>query len=245
MSPDRFAEIGENPTIFEPVTLGFRYRDDCAAARIGAHCLLRPGVTIYADVEIGDYFKAGHDVLIRAHTCIGNRVTIANRAIVEGRTTIGDGCRIMSMVYIPTQTKIGRNVFIGPSTCFTNAKYPMRGPEGDSISGVVIEDHVCIGGNVTLVAGVRVGEGAFIGAGAIVHRDVPAWTLAVGAPVRFRSLPDELREINDPESMGRHMDLWCPWDADTSPPWTAADVGGEGFPGGGNSFPSAARNNEE
>jgi len=223
MTRIQFADVGEDPTILEPVVLGFRYREGCKPARIGDHCLLRPGTTIYADVTIGDYFKSGHDVLIRAHTDIGHRVTVAGRTILEGRVSIGHGTRIMSMVYIPTRTVIGDNVFIGPCCCFTNEKYPMRVP-GGQLAGVTVENHVSIGGHVTIVAGVRIGEGAFVAAGAIVHRDVPPWTLAVGAPIRILPLPDHLRVPNVPEDMGRHTDAWCPWDGDPAPTWTLADL---------------------
>jgi len=184
--------IGEGARIFEPVTLGFPSRDRLGTegypgATIGKNAVLRPGTTIYCDVEIGDDFQTGHNVLIRERTIIGNRVAVGSGVIIDGDSVIGDDVRLQSMVYIPTGTSLGKRVFIGPNAVLTNDRYPPgphelpRAPDMRAVAR--------IGANATLLPGVVIGEGAFVAAGAVVTRDVPPGMLAVGAPARFRNLP--------------------------------------------------------
>jgi acetyltransferase-like isoleucine patch superfamily enzyme len=95
------------------------------------------------------------------------------------------------MVFIPTHTKIGDGVFIGPHAVLTNDRYPPTGkPE---LKGPVLENNVTIGANVTILPFVRVGEGAAVAAGSVITRDVPPGMLAIGVPARMRDLPLEMR----------------------------------------------------
>ena len=188
--------LGEGATIFEPVTLGFPSRDRIGkegypGVTIGRNAVLRSGTIIYCDVTIGDDFQTGHNVLIREKTTIGDRVAIGTGAVIEGDCTIGDDVRLQSLVYIPTGARIGNRVFIGPNAVLTNDRYP-PGPH-ESLRGPVIGNGAVIGANTTVLPGVTVGEGAFVAAGAVVTKDVPRETLAVGTPARFRPLPPEAR----------------------------------------------------
>ncbi len=188
--------IGEGAQVFEPVTLGFPSREridqsDYPGTVIGKNAVLRSGTIIYCDVQIGDGFQCGHNVLIRERTLIGDGSAIGSSTVIEGSCTIGDRARIQSLVYIPTNTTIGSGVFIGPNAVFTNDRYPPTGKP--SLIGPSLGDNSVIGANVTLLPGVRVGEGAAVAAGAVVTRDVPAGMLAIGVPARLRSLPGEMR----------------------------------------------------
>jgi acetyltransferase-like isoleucine patch superfamily enzyme len=188
--------LGPNARIFEPVTLGFPSRDriGCESFKgttIGRNALIRPGTVIYCDVEIGDDFQCGHSVLIRERTRIGSRVAVGTGTVIEGNTTIGSDVRIQSLAFIPTHTVIGNGVFIGPHAVLTNDRYPPFGrPE---LRGPVLEDRSVIGANATVLPGIIVGEGACVAAGAVVTRDVPRCTLAIGVPAQVRELPEEMR----------------------------------------------------
>ena len=184
--------IGEGARLLEPVTLGFPSRDYLGAAdfpgvTLGRNATLRPGTTIYCEVEIGDDFQTGHNVLIRERTRIGDRVAIGTNAICEGHSVIGSDVSIQSMAFIPTNTVIGDRVFLGPHVVLTNDRYPPTGIGG--LAGPVIEDGAAIGANATVLPGVRIGAGALVAAGAIVTKDVPPGMLAVGAPARIRAKP--------------------------------------------------------
>jgi acetyltransferase-like isoleucine patch superfamily enzyme len=188
-------KIGENSRIFEPVTLGFPSReqmgkDQFTGTVIGKNAVLRSGTILYCDVVAGDDFSTGHNVLIREHTTLGNNVAIGSSSVIEGTCRLGNDIRIQSMVFIPTHTTIGNGVFIGPNSVLTNDRYPPTGkPE---LKGPVVEDNVTIGANTTILPGVRLGRGSAVAAGAIVTKDVPAGMLAIGAPARVRSMPQEM-----------------------------------------------------
>jgi acetyltransferase-like isoleucine patch superfamily enzyme len=187
--------LGPNARIFEPVTLGFPSRDriGCESFKgtvIGRNALIRSGTTIYCDVEIGDDFQCGHNVLIRERTRIGDRVVVGTGTIIEGDTGIGNGVSIQSMAFIPTCTVIGDGVFIGPHAVLTNDRYPPTGrPE---LRGPILKDRSVIGANATILPGITVGRGACVAAGAVVTRDIPARKLAIGVPAQIRDLPEEM-----------------------------------------------------
>jgi acetyltransferase-like isoleucine patch superfamily enzyme len=202
---ESFAEIGAHAQIDPGVTLGYRYPGDSLPTRIGEHAIIRSGSIIYANTTIGHRFQCGHQVLIRGEVTIGDRCMVHHKCTLEGRLRIGNGVKIMAHVYVPSRTIIGDFVFIGPGTTFLNARLPMR--EG-TVQGPTIEDHVCIGGGVTLCPGVRIGRGSFIAAGAVVSRDVPPGMLAMGVPARYQPLPPSIPPENLLEQLLPQTDLF-------------------------------------
>lgn len=95
------------------------------------------------------------------------------------------------MVFIPTHTEIGNEVFIGPNAVLTNDRYPPTGkPE---LKGPVLEDLAVIGANATILPGVCIGRGAAVAAGAVVTKDVPPGKMALGVPAGIRDIPDQMR----------------------------------------------------
>jgi acetyltransferase-like isoleucine patch superfamily enzyme len=185
--------IGEEPQIFEPVTLGFPSREKLGktgftGSTIGNHAVLRSGTIIYCDVIIGNNFQSGHNTLIREKTLIGDRTAIGTATIIDGNTRIGNDVSLQSMVYIPTNTTIGDHVFIGPNAVLTNDRYPPSG----RLEGPTIKTGAAIGANTTIIPGVCIGEGAFVAAGSVVTRDVPDNMMAIGTPARIKEIPREM-----------------------------------------------------
>lgn len=187
---------GTNVRIFEPSTVGLKYSDDCGPVRFGDNVTVRSFSVIYADVSTGNNFKTGHHVLIRERTTFGDDLTVGSFTVIDGQVRIGDQVKIESRVYIPTHTVIGSRVFIGPGVVMTNDKYPLRRRHEYEPTGPLIEDDVSIGANATILPGLHIGRGSIVGSGAVVTRDVPEWTLALGNPARFRRIPDRLKEEN-------------------------------------------------
>jgi acetyltransferase-like isoleucine patch superfamily enzyme len=188
--------LGEGVVVYEPVVIGFPSRQRMGqkhypGLNMGSFGILRSGTTIYCEVCIGDHFESGHNILIREKTKIGENTAIGSATVIEGNCIIGDNVRIQSMVFIPTHTVIGNEVFIGPHAVLTNDRYPPTGkPE---IKGPVIEEKAVIGGNATILPGIRIGAGSAVAAGSVVTRDIPPGVLAVGSPARIRPLPPEMR----------------------------------------------------
>lgn len=194
-------KLGKNCRIYDNVLLGIPSREHLDTreeklplTRIGDGAVLRSGTLIYCDVKIGNKFQTGHNVLIREKTQIGSNVLIGTNSVVEGHTKIGGGVVIQSSVYIPMNTSIEDRVFIGPNAVLTNDKYPLR--VKGKLKGPVVRRSASIGANSTILPGVEIGEGAMIGAGAIVTKDVPKWTLAIGVPAKVKDLPKKLKRSN-------------------------------------------------
>jgi acetyltransferase-like isoleucine patch superfamily enzyme len=194
--------IGQNATIFEPVTLGFPSRENLgkpefAGVTIGKNVVIRSGTIIYCDVVIGDDFQTGHNVIIREKTRIGNRVAIGTATVIEGNCSIGNNISLQSMVYIPTDTTIEDDVFIGPNAVLTNDRYPPT--RIGELKGPHIRKGAAIGANSTLLPGVCIGEGALVAAAAVVTRDVPDHMLAIGSPAKIRNLPQQITAMRTQE----------------------------------------------
>lgn len=159
-------------------------------AKIGQNAVLRRGSVIYERVLMGSGVELGHNVLVREDTIIGDGVRIGTGSIIERGVRIGKNAWIQSMVYIPNGTVIEDEVFIGPNAVITNDKYP----PSKRLDPVVIKRGAVIGANATLVAGVEIGEGAVVAAGAVVTRDVPPGAVVAGVPAREISRLEEYLE---------------------------------------------------
>ena len=129
---------------------------------------------------------------------IGRNHTIRSNSIIYNDVVIGDNFRtghnVVIRVYIPTNSVIEDNVFIGPCACFTNDKYPVR--INYELQGPKIRRGASIGGNTTFLSNVEIGEGSIVAAGAIVIHSVPPFYLAIGTPARIKPLPDHLKVPN-------------------------------------------------
>lgn len=204
------ATVGKG-TIIEPdVTVGFRYHARCGPARIGENGMLRQGTLIYGDVEAGDYLQTGHYAVIRARVVLGDYCTICHHSTLEGIIRMGRGVRIMSHTYVPSRTWFGDHVFVGPGVTFLNDRTPGRCDPMPTPRGARIEDEVMIGGGVSILPGITIGERSFIAAGAVVTRDVPPRTLAKGVPARFDPLPEHLDRPANRKLTLQPIDLWHP-----------------------------------
>lgn len=187
---------GTAATVQPGCTLGLEYKAGCGPFQAGERATIRTGTIIYGDVTAGDYFQTGHNVMIREKTTIGDHVVVGTGTVIDGNVTIGSFVKIESNCYIPTHVTIGSQVFIGPGVTFTNDRYPLKLRDQYKPEGPVIEDGVTIGGGAVLCPGVRIGQDAFIAAGAVVTRDVPPRSLAIGVPAQIKPLPEKLDERN-------------------------------------------------
>jgi UDP-2-acetamido-3-amino-2,3-dideoxy-glucuronate N-acetyltransferase len=115
---------------------------------------------------------------------VGDRCTIHAPVWIGNNVLIGDDCRIQAFSFIPDGVTIGNHVFIGPRVTFTNDRYPPS-PRQDWLE-TVVEDFASIGAGAVIVAGVKIGRRALVGAGAVVTRDVPDNAVVYGNPARIK-----------------------------------------------------------
>lgn len=131
---------------------------------------------------------------------IGEGTSIWQFCVVLARAQIGKNCNICSHCFIENDVKVGNNVtvkcgvqlwdgitieddvFIGPNVTFCNDKYPKSRNKDFKLERIIVRKGASIGANATLLPGVEIGEGAMIGAGAVVVKDVPANSIVIGNP---------------------------------------------------------------
>ena len=202
---EHFYRAGPDFELQPGAQVGLRYKEGCGPAIFGAHARIRSGTVIYGDVVTGDHFQTGHHVLVRADSVIGDHVSLGTNTVIDGQVRIGSFVKIESNCYIPTHCTLGNRVFFGPGVTVLNDRYPLRMREKYRPEGCIIEDNVTVGGGVVLLPGVRIGEGSFIAAGAVVTKTVPPGRLVVGVPGRIRPLPEGLREPNTALSWKAHL----------------------------------------
>jgi UDP-2-acetamido-3-amino-2,3-dideoxy-glucuronate N-acetyltransferase len=163
-------------------------------AVLGAGCRVWHFAHISAGARIGDGCSFGQGVYVGRDVLIGHNVKIQNNVSVYDAVTLED------------------DVFCGPSMVFTNVHNPRSAvPRKDAYRRTLVRRGATLGANCTVVCGCTVGEYAFVGAGAVVSRDVPAFALVAGVPAR---------RIGWMSRHGERLDLPLQGDADATCPAT-------------------------
>jgi len=150
---------------------------------IGKESVVRSGCIIYANTKIGTQVKFGHNCLIREFTEIGDFTNVGTNTVIEGQSKIGSHISIQSSVFIPLYSIVEDQVFLGPNCKLTNDKYVDRKPY--ELKGPIIKAKASIGANAVIMPDITIGEGAIIGAGAVVTKNIPPYTIWMGVPAKF------------------------------------------------------------
>lgn len=144
-----------------------------------------PTAIIDEGAAIGDGTRLWHWVHVCGGARIGKDCSLGQNVFVGNRATIGANVRIQNNVSIYDNVVIEDDVFCGPSMVFTNVVNPRAHvARKDEYLDTVVRNGASIGANATIVCGVEIGSYAFVGAGAVVAKDVPAYALVVGVPAR-------------------------------------------------------------
>ncbi|EGR4198608.1 N-acetyltransferase [Vibrio cholerae] len=148
--------------------------------------------------EIGDSCRVWHWAHICSGAKIGKGVSLGQNVFVGNKVTIGDNCKIQNNVSVYDNVHLEEGVFCGPSMVFTNVYNPRSLIERkDQYRDTIVKKGATLGANCTIVCGIIIGEFAFIGAGAVVNKNVPAYALMVGVPAKQKGWMSEFGEQID------------------------------------------------
>lgn len=146
---------------------------------------VHPTAIIDEGARIGDDSRVWHFVHVCGGARIGEGVSLGQNVFVGNRVIIGDRCKIQNNVSVYDNVTLEEGVFCGPSMVFTNVYNPRSLVERkNEYRDTLVRKGATLGANCTIVCGVTIGAFAFVGAGAVVTRDVPAYALMVGTPAR-------------------------------------------------------------
>jgi acetyltransferase-like isoleucine patch superfamily enzyme len=150
------------------------------------------GAIVFAGASLGEGAIVGDQAFVRERAVIGPKSVVGRGSAVDNDVTIGARVRIQTDVYITAATVIEDDVFVGPGVTTTNDSTMARHPPGSPMEARCCGCACRVGGGVVVCPGVEIGEEAFIAAGAVVARDIPARGVAMGVPARVvREVPDE------------------------------------------------------
>ncbi|MCD6381007.1 MAG: N-acetyltransferase [Candidatus Odinarchaeota archaeon] len=134
---------------------------------------------------VGDGTKIWHHAHVRSGAKIGKNCVLGKSVYVDKGVVIGDNVKLENRVSVFQGVTIEDDVFIGPHTTFTNDRYPRAFNKDWEIVRTYVEKGASIGAGAVIVCGVRLGKYCMVGAGAVVTKDVPPFTLVLGVPARI------------------------------------------------------------
>lgn len=146
-----------------------------------------PATSVVRSTTIGENTRIHNFVHVMQGVVIGSDCNICDYVFIESGARIGNRVTVKNMVQIWNGIIIGNDVFVGPSVVFTNDKYPKSRNQEFNLLETVLEDNVSIGGNATILPGIRIGKGSVVGAGSVVTKDVPQNVTVYGNPAKVIS----------------------------------------------------------
>lgn len=146
-----------------------------------------PTATIDKGAQIGNRTKVWHYSHISSNASLGEDCSVGQNVFVAPNVSVGNGVKIQNNVSVYEGVILEDYVFCGPSMVFTNVRTPRSEfprNTSDDYTPTLVRRGASIGANATIVTGITVHEGAFVAAGAVVTRDVPAYTIVAGVPAK-------------------------------------------------------------
>jgi len=191
--------IGDGCAIGDHAVLGKRpqlarhssARGEAGQLHLGAGVSVGTAAVVFAGARIADGAILGDQCFVRERSSVGEGSVIGRGSVVDNDVVVGARVRLQSNVYLTAFTTVEDDVFVGPGVVTTNDDTMARHAPGKPLRGALLRRACRIGGAAVLTPGVEVGEEAFVAAGALVTRDVPARAVVMGVPARVvREVPD-------------------------------------------------------
>ena len=183
--------LGKQPKLSKRSTS--RAKEPLAPLEIGAGSAVCSGAVVYAGTVLGPDVIIGDQASVRERCTLGEGVVVGRGVCVENDVPIGAFTKIQSNSYITAYSELEEHVFIAPCVTTTNDNFMGRTEARHAlIKGAVIRRGARVGGGVVILPGIEIGAEAFVAAGALVTRDVPAGKLVAGLPAQvWRDVPPE------------------------------------------------------
>jgi acetyltransferase-like isoleucine patch superfamily enzyme len=187
------AVVGKQPSLGASSTAK---REPLPPARIGDGTVISTGAIVFAGSTVGAGCIVGDQSCIRERVELADNCILGRGSLIENDTTVGAGTRIQAEAYITAYSTLEEDVFIAPCVVTTNDNFMGRTERRKELmKGPTIRRGARVGGGAIICPGVEIGAEAFVGAGAVVTKDVPPRKLVVGNPARILRdvAEDELR----------------------------------------------------
>jgi acetyltransferase-like isoleucine patch superfamily enzyme len=184
------AVVGKQPSLSPRSTAK---REELAPLELGPGTIVSTSAVVFAGTRIGARVIVGDGARVRERCEIGDDVVIGSGSLIENDTTVGALTKIQAEAYITAYSTLEDEVFIAPCVVTTNDNFRGRTERRhELIKGPTIRRGARVGGGAVLCPGVEIGEEAFVGAGAVVTKDVPPRVVVVGNPARvLRDVPED------------------------------------------------------
>ena len=170
---------------------------------------IHPSAIVDEGAQIGEGSRVWHFVHVCPGARIGKGVSLGQNVFVGNKVIIGDHCKVQNNVSVYDNVTLEEGVFCGPSMVFTNVYNPRSLIERkNEYSDTLVKKGATLGANCTIVCGATVGEHAFVGAGAVINKDVKPYALMVGVPARQIGWMSEFGEQLDLPIVG-HAQTAC------------------------------------
>jgi UDP-2-acetamido-3-amino-2,3-dideoxy-glucuronate N-acetyltransferase len=197
--------IGDGCVIEDHVVLGKRPRLARGSSAkgvvgdlvLGERVTVCSGAVVFAGASVAKEAILGDQSYVRERSTIGAGSVIGRGSVVDNDVTIGARVKVQTSVYLTAFTVIEDDVFVGPGATTTNDNTMARHGEETPLCGATLRRACRVGGGTVLTPGVEVGEEAFVAAGAVVTRDVPARAVVIGVPARV------VREVGEQDLLER------------------------------------------
>src|SRR5690242_10127613 len=184
------AVVGKQPSLSASSTAK---REPLPPTVIGDGTVVSTSAIVFAGSRIGANCIVGDQSCIRERVAMGDDCILGRGSLIENDTTVGSGTRIQAEAYVTAYSTLEEDVFIAPCVVTTNDNFMGRTERRKAVMrGPTIRRSARVGGGAILCPGIEIGEEAFVGAGAVVTKDVPPRKVVVGSPARvLRDVPDD------------------------------------------------------
>jgi len=192
--------IQDHAVLGKPLALGAQSaaaREEPPPLVVGNGATICTGAVLVAGAAVGADALIGDQAHVRERSAIGEGTTVGRGTCVENDALIGARVRLQTGCYITAFTEIEDDVFVGPCVMTSNDMAAGRRRKGEPLRGPRLRRACRVGVGAVLLPGVEVGEEAFVGAGAVVTRDLHARSVSYGSPARH------VRDVADEEMLSR------------------------------------------